>query len=248
MAQPQTEAQWQDLFNQMQRYPEAFTDAFILRAASDYRTWRSREEARTFGSPLQDRTEKAVTQSDDVTRLIKLMKMTTSSHDGEALVAMRKANDELRRLGWDWDTILTGKIKIVENPFVNMRRPPDSVMGTRNGSVPQKPKQPAYDPFSFDNGNVRGATPPPQQPPQWRPLALPVNSSHTTAYDGNCYCCGNWMLKGDGRLFNPSHWNQAAQNKRVPICSACNSNPTLVVPPCSARRKSPPRTTSINDL
>lgn len=55
--------------------------------------------------------------------LIKLLKMTTSSHDGEALVACRKANDVLKKFGGDWDALLRGKVTIIEDPFVNVKAP-----------------------------------------------------------------------------------------------------------------------------
>lgn len=55
--------------------------------------------------------------------LIKLLKMTTSSHDGEALVACRKANEILKKFGGDWDALLRGKVTIIEDPFVNVKAP-----------------------------------------------------------------------------------------------------------------------------
>ena len=57
-----------------------------------------------------------------LTLLIKLLKMTTSSSDGEALVAARKANAELAKFGGDWETLLRGKVTVIGDPFV---RKPD---------------------------------------------------------------------------------------------------------------------------
>jgi hypothetical protein len=48
-------------------------------------------------------------------RFIKLMMMTTSSHDNEALSALRMANAELASLNRNWEEILRGKVK-VETP------------------------------------------------------------------------------------------------------------------------------------
>ena len=58
-----------------------------------------------------------------LTLLIKLLKMTTSSHDAEALVACRKANAELQKFGGDWDTLLRGKVTVIGDPFANLHKP-----------------------------------------------------------------------------------------------------------------------------
>lgn len=50
-------------------------------------------------------------------KLIKLMKMTTSSNDGEALTAVRMANGILARDGYAWETLLRGKITVIGDPF-----------------------------------------------------------------------------------------------------------------------------------
>lgn len=64
--------------------------------------------------------------SDDdnlLSRLIKMMGMTTSDNDGQALVALRAANRELVKLGKTWDDVLRGKIKVVANPFADIPQP-----------------------------------------------------------------------------------------------------------------------------
>lgn len=55
--------------------------------------------------------------------LLKLLKMTASTNDGEALVALRKANQLLASAGWDWDRLLAGKITVVGDPFGGLQRP-----------------------------------------------------------------------------------------------------------------------------
>lgn len=55
--------------------------------------------------------------------LLKLLKMTTSTNDAEALVAMRKANALLASAGWTWDRLLEGKITVVGDPFGGLQRP-----------------------------------------------------------------------------------------------------------------------------
>jgi hypothetical protein len=47
----------------------------------------------------------------NLTLLIKLLKMTTSSHDAEALLAIRKANEQLAKFGGDWERLLNANPK-----------------------------------------------------------------------------------------------------------------------------------------
>jgi len=42
----------------------------------------------------------------DVDRIKKLLKLTTSTYNGEALNAIRKANEEINRSGQTWDDVL----------------------------------------------------------------------------------------------------------------------------------------------
>lgn len=51
--------------------------------------------------------------------LVKLLKMTTSSNDQEALAFIRKANEQLNKLGWTWEKLLTSRVTIVEDPFAD---------------------------------------------------------------------------------------------------------------------------------
>lgn len=84
-------------------------------------------------------------------KLIKLMKMTTSTQDGEALTAIRMANGWLLRNGHDWETVLRGKITIIEDPFnaVNApdpRRTDDDPYARRRRAAPPPPPQPQAKP------------------------------------------------------------------------------------------------------
>lgn len=45
-------------------------------------------------------------------KFIKVMGMTTSPHDGEALVAIRTANAALAAINRTWEELLRGKIKV----------------------------------------------------------------------------------------------------------------------------------------
>lgn len=85
--------------------------------------------------------------SEDFAKLIKLLKMTTSSNDGEALTAMRMANATLTRLGWDWDKLFAGKIKLIADPFASpsLREPPAPKAAPQSQAKPNQaapPRQP----------------------------------------------------------------------------------------------------------
>ncbi len=80
-------------------------------------------------------------------QLIKLLKMTTSANDAEALAFMRKANALLASAGWDWERLIQGKIKVIADPFGQI-------------PVPQAAKPPSFQ---------QPRNPPPPPPPPRRP-------------------------------------------------------------------------------
>lgn len=71
--------------------------------------------------------------------LIKLLKMTTSSNDGEALVALRKANKTIIDQGWDWESLLLAKVKIIGDPFAGLHRPKVDTPPPMRAPQPQAP-------------------------------------------------------------------------------------------------------------
>jgi hypothetical protein len=80
------------------------------------------------------------TTEENLDRLIKMLKMTTSDNDNQALVAMRKSNELLQRCGGDWETLLRGKVTIIGDPFGHVPKPPPAENGHR--AAPQTPRQP----------------------------------------------------------------------------------------------------------
>jgi hypothetical protein len=114
--------------------------------------------------------------------LIKMLGLTTSSNDNVALVAMRKANKHLSKLQGsdspDWDSLLRGKVKVVEDPFKNAPAPsfaaPNSHVQPRRPVTTPTPdattkqtKQAAYANVYGGAGTYRfpHAPPPPPPPP-----------------------------------------------------------------------------------
>lgn len=79
-------------------------------------------------------------------RLIKIMKMTTASVDGEALAAIRMANAQLAKLKTDWEAVLRGKISIIEDPFGGV----PVVAATQRQPAPP-PAQPKAQPATSSN-------------------------------------------------------------------------------------------------
>lgn len=59
----------------------------------------------------------------NLSKLIKLLKMTTSSNDSEAIAFMRRANLELEKFGGDWESLLRGKVTVIGDPFDGVEAP-----------------------------------------------------------------------------------------------------------------------------
>ena len=80
---------------------------------------------------------------------IKLMMMTTSNTDGEALAALRFANAQLEKSGGNWESLLRGKLAPID-PFMTLPEPPQRSAPP----PPPPPRQPSY-----------SQSPPPPPPP-----------------------------------------------------------------------------------
>jgi hypothetical protein len=161
--------------------------------------------------------------------LAKLLKMTTSPNDGEALVAIRKANNLLTSAGWDWDKLLQGKIKIAADPFANLGTPYNPGVN----SPPPAPVKPAYRPTppppprAHDRpaqAPPRAAAPPPPPPKPFEPRSHQTTNGQANLYPGQCYCCGHSVSAKAGKLFVPSHFNGSAPSGKKVICDSCDQD------------------------
>lgn len=80
--------------------------------------------------------------------LIKLMKLTTSNIDAEALLALRKANEQLSKLTTqgkpaDWETLLRGKVTLIADPFAFLPPSPGPTINRPSpGFTPKAPPPP----------------------------------------------------------------------------------------------------------
>lgn len=159
--------------------------------------------------------------------LLKLLKMTTSAQDAEALVAIRKANELLISAGWDWDKLIAGKIKVVENPFANL-------------GVPQGGRRPM-------SGQPTSPPPTAPPPPRWSPkqgrLGTGINK-----FPGHCYVCGIEVIATAGYYFRPCDFNQNAPNRFAVVCSTCETRDYKAVGVAPAMPIKKRGTTSVSDL
>jgi hypothetical protein len=149
--------------------------------------------------------------------LIKMMGMTTSDNDGQALVALRKANKLLADNGWSWEKLIQGKVKVVENPFANAANPfgdRDRVV-QRQGPIPTPRPDPVFRPAP--------AAPKPSAPKSyWATTANPL-STVRNRFPDHCYGCGLEQLPGKGWLFDPWNFVPTAQSKWRVVCDSCNN-------------------------
>jgi len=119
----------------------------------------------------------------DLDKLIKLMKMTTSSMDGEALTAIRMANSWLTRNNYDWEAVLRGKITVIADPFGDAPAP----VRQPDRAAPPPPRRPRPQP-----------APKPQytSPPQPKPApAQPKPAPQFAAPSFTKNSAGDWCVR-----------------------------------------------------
>lgn len=176
-------------------------------------------------------------KTDDLRLVIKLMKMTTSQVDNEALMALRKANERISALGWDWEALLSNKITIVADPFdkIEIIKPTES---HRQPSAPPRPQAPQRPSAQSQYQQAYRAAQQAYQPRATpTPKAPTVNSYKSNRHDGNCFCCGALVNAWQGATFQPSNYNPSATSATEIICNSCNSSVNLHVPTKRAKRK-----------
>jgi len=118
--------------------------------------------------------------------LIKLINMSTSDNDGEALVALRKANKIVKEFG-GWEPILRGKVTVIGDPFADLQAPPK-----RETSPPPAPRRPTPQPAPRPARQQWSPPPRPAPQPQAKP-APAANPRLRFAKNSNGY----WNVKAD---------------------------------------------------
>ncbi len=89
--------------------------------------------------------------------LIKLLKLTTSPNDGEALSAIRRANVQLSKVGGDWDALLRSRVTLIADPFVDIPVPQQHAWTPPPSAPPAAPRSPQWKP----KPNTQWPPPPP---------------------------------------------------------------------------------------
>lgn len=179
--------------------------------------------------------------------LAKLLKMTSSSNDGEALTAMRKANSLLASAGWDWDRLLAGKITVVGDPFATLQtpevhKPSSAPKAPRRASAPPPPPPPptaAQMRMAQDAADHAKRASAAAQAAARAKIKKPY-STKPNIYPGGCYCCGLTVEVGKGFVFHPKQENSLVkQDIWAPICTSCNTSRAFV-PVVKTKRVFPP--------
>jgi hypothetical protein len=173
--------------------------------------------------------------------LLKMLRMTESDNDGQALVAIRKANKLLQDNGWSWEKLIHAKITVVEDPFGKQSHDPFAnayKAPMPNAPPPPRPQRTPPRPQPAPAAQPYRAPPsPPPPPPKPSKIFPVVDSTRTNRYPNLCYCCGAQVDALAGFIFNPSTHNSSAIDKWEVICAPCNSATTLAVP----NRKTKPK-------
>ena len=173
-------------------------------------------------------------KSDRLDKLVKLLRLTTSSNDAEALLAVRKANEILPQISPDWGDLLFGKVTLIADPFdgghigrsASDRPPPRK-------PPPPKPTAPVLRPCDYCQGTqdasfgVIGSK-------GW----YCSSACKTVAEPPTMYCpgCGKANTRG-------LHYYSKRKN-RAYCSSACQSAAEYVMPKARATRQRP----SLDDL
>lgn len=164
--------------------------------------------------------------------LIKLLKMTTSSNDAEALLAVRKANEQLQKFGGDWERLLRSRVTIIgADPFSAIPEPPKP--------APFRRPEPTTSYTNTWNQNPERPVPNPRpaasQTPPTNPAA--TNSRRANMYAGYCFCCGIPVPVNAGII-------ERISQKWETICSPCEQTKA---PRPARRAKAKPTKNSVFD-
>lgn len=193
--------------------------------------------------------------------LKKILSQTTNDNDHIALMAIRKANTILKDAGWTWEKLIEGKIRVAENPFANLRKPPGG--SGEAGEPPAPPRRPApppprqvwtdldgkihYSAQACDLANDaiwarRKAAAKPKPAPSVFPT---IGSQFPNKFANHCHCCGNWVDQQHGFIFKPHDILTTQQNpnayvwgksKWAVVCKPCNTKQNLTLSHAPAQK------------
>jgi type II secretory pathway pseudopilin PulG len=151
--------------------------------------------------------------------LIKVLLMTTSDNNSEALAALRAANKMLRTANTDWEKLLRGKVTVVADPFADIPAPPRPATDFSHNSRPTVPSRPQPDysvsppPYQQSRPAPTYTRPTPRAPHSYSPQAARRNN--TNSFNGYCYNCNDPVDAGYGALRDVS-------GRTHVFCEDCN--------------------------
>lgn len=159
--------------------------------------------------------------------LTKLMLMTTSSNDNEAMTALRKANAQADKFG-GWAEILKGKITVIGDPFADAPPMPASRPQNAYGTPNPPPRRAAS-----------AAPPPPPRPqaqPSWQTTTMqqprPARSAsqhkgrvRVNMFAGMCVKCTNNVPVQTGFAITETPFNRKPKGWEV-MCDPCYATAT----------------------
>jgi len=171
--------------------------------------------------------------------LIKLLKMTTSNTDAEALSAIRKANQQLQKFGGDWEALLRGKVTVIGDPFADMPAPPKREATppprTPQRPVPRPTRAPpraagatqtfgsaAYASASAAQAAAQAQTTKAaysaRRAATWKP-GPSGGKTRSNLFAGSCVKCSNHVAVDDGFSMKDTSWN--TNSKWQVCCHSC---------------------------
>lgn len=193
--------------------------AYTTRLPPDPDSDESRPNAREEAGHMSDNSE-----GFSYRKLIKLLGMTTSANDAEALSFIRAANSELDKLGKTWSEFIMSKVTVVADPFDKVPTPTQSTSDidtaygrggdwrNRGATAPQRPppprtqrqpSRPAPAPDYSYMGPKPRANPDPFATTQGKPATAksPGAARIENKFAGLCTRCKERVGPGEGEAF-----------------------------------------------
>lgn len=175
-------------------------------------------------------------------KLIKLLGMTRSAQDGEALNAMKLANKELDKLGLTWGEFVMRQITVVADPFASGAIPDPRRSTGFNGSRPPASASAPSRPPGF------GASAPPPPPPPPPPPKQPTFIRNQFA--GVCVHCNQPVAANAGATYANGTWPSGKTRWAVEHEPDAFGGHRCPPPPSgsAARRKATARPAGLDDI
>lgn len=164
-------------------------------------------------------------------KLVKIMGLTGSSNDGEALAALRMGTALLAKNNYTWEKILRGKVKVVASPFAPGQRP-TTPPETKSRGTPTPTARPIH------SGTARRANPNSSfghsstiNPTMASTANAPFGAAYTTGVQASShgwkhpsgYGFGNQVYLGNDMCHACQGIGEDMSNRTVP-CHACQGS------------------------